>query len=321
MLVLFSGIFVLIVCFGCLLIALTPTKLERRVRTRFGKIALPDFVPTTGDPTEELIRKRRVLQWTWLAKVLDRYYFYQHVQRLVDEADLNISASMVIAVSLLSVLVIFAAAYICLFPLLLTGIVAIVAGALPYGYVRLRRRLRVRAFDRGLGEAIGVISRCLQAGQSLAGALEIVSTQAPAPVCDEFFIVHQQLLMGGDFKGCFIDMQKRIDSADLRFLVAAMLVQRDTGGNLIDVLEQAQEMIRERMKLKGDLAAKTAQGRLTGLILALLPFVLGLMMSLMSPHYLTPLLDTVMGHHAIYGALVMESIGAFFIYRLTQIEI
>lgn len=314
-----GAIFVL--TFAIVAIAVAPTKEEKLQYRRFSEV-VADSQHHPGAEVEAAVIQERRTQWLrTVEKMLNRYYFYQHIEHLILQADIETTASFILVSSCVGFFCVLAASYVLLLPWPIALLSALPVGAAPLTYVLFRRYRRLKAFDKGLGEAIGILSRCLQSGLSIGAALEILSEQAPVPVNHEFYVVHQQILMGGDFRNCMMDMLKRIPSPDLRFLITALLIQRDTGGNLIEILEKAQQLIRDRIKLKGDLDAKTAQGRLTGVILMLLPFILAGFMVATSPGYLTPLLATALGHKAIYGAIVMECIGGAIMYRLVQVEI
>lgn len=315
------GGFILVVTFVIIAFSLAPTKLDKQMLVRFGR-AVVDPLHHQVRAVEDSVRsERRIIRLQLMENILNRYYFHKKVTHLIQQADLRTTASFVFMVSGVSPFIILAISYIFLFPLPLAIMVALGAAIAPYAYLLYRRQVRMRAFEKGLGEAIKIFSRCLQTGLSISAALEVIADESPSPVKEEFDTVRQQISIGGDFRASMLEMLARVPSSDLRFLVTALLIQRDTGGNVIGVLDQAEALIRERIKLKGDLEAKTAQGRLTGLILIALPFILGTFMFLSSPGYLTPLLSTSLGHKAIYIGLAMECVGATLIYRLTQVEI
>ena len=195
------------------------------------------------------------------------------------------------------------------------------AGNGPYVFLVLKRNARLRKFEAVLPDAIDLLGRALRAGHAVTAAIEMVSKEVPDPVGMEFRRVFEEQNFGLPIREALLNLAKRVPVADLRFLVTAMLVQKETGGNLAEVLDKAATVIRERSRLLGQLRIYTAQGRLTGWILGLLPFVLFAAMNFLNRGYAQNLIDDPMGRKAVWIGLGLMAVGMWTIRRIVDIKV
>jgi tight adherence protein B len=158
----------------------------------------------------------------------------------------------------------------------------------------------VKAFNAGLADSIDMMSRSLRAGHSVVAAIGIVAEQAVEPVRSEFNEVFKKQNYGLPLREALMQLLDRVPSQDLRVLVTGMLVQKETGGNLAEILDRISHVIRERLRIKGEIRTHTAQGRLTGWILCLLPLVMLLMLNFINPGYSSILFDDPRGRKLLY---------------------
>jgi len=187
---------------------------------------------------------------------------------------------------------------------------------LPWARIAFARYRRLRAFEKALPHAIDMMARSLRAGHSTAGAIEIMAQGAPEPACSEFSEVFRQQNFGLPLRDALMQLIDRVPSPDLRVLVTAIVVQRETGGNLVEVLDRTTNVIRERQRIQGEIRVQTAQGRLTGWILTLLPVVVMLLINVMDPGYSKPLFHDPFGHKLLMLCGCLIVLGAFFINRI-----
>jgi tight adherence protein B len=207
-------------------------------------------------------------------------------------------------------------------PLLAMECTFAIAGMfLPYLYLLTKRRSRLVDFDKALPDTMNLISRAVRAGNSVQAAFEIAGRDSQDPVRTEFAVLSGQIQFGLPQTDALLQMSERIPTPDLRFLVTALLVQRSSGGNLPEILDRVTNMIRERIRINGELRVKTAQGRLSGIILMSLPFVLGIGMKIMNPTWLDPLFNDPIGHLLLYYSAVSLTIGSVMIYLITKPEV
>jgi tight adherence protein B len=186
---------------------------------------------------------------------------------------------------------------------------------------RIKRHRRVKAFNHALPDAIDMMSRCLVAGHSVGSSIEMIGQQAPEPLAFEFVQVYQQQRLGLQFREALLQMGDRVPSRDLQFFITAILVQKETGGDLTEILSRTSHVIRERVRIEGEVRTRTAQGRLTGWILGVLPIVMLVLINIISPGYSDVLFHDPIGRDLMYAGAGLIAIGAFIIGRIVNIQV
>ena len=192
----------------------------------------------------------------------------------------------------------------------------VAAGYIPVFVLRVQGNRRLKAFERVLPQVAEMTARALRAGHSLPAAFSIVAEQAPAPARQEFAELFQKQRFGLPLREALMEMLERVPSQDLRVLVVAVLVQRETGGNLTVVLDRTSSVIRERFKLQGEILVHTAQGRLTGWILCALPVVLFVVLHIVNPNYTKDLTEDPLGRKCLYTAVGLLATGALIMQKI-----
>lgn len=192
---------------------------------------------------------------------------------------------------------------------------------LPVIYLRIRRSRRLKAFNAALPDAIDLMARSLVAGHSIGSAIEMIGEQAPQPLAYEFIQVFQRQKLGLNFREALLQMGARVPSRDLQFLITAILVQKETGGELTEILARTAHVIRERIRIQGEVRTRTAQGRLTGWILGALPVVMLGLINLISPGYSSILFHDPVGQTLLGSGVVLIAVGAFVIRRVVDIKV
>ncbi|MDF2441490.1 MAG: tight adherence protein [Abditibacteriota bacterium] len=199
---------------------------------------------------------------------------------------------------------------------------------LPWVYVRSLRARYYRRFDEQLADTLMLMSNSLRAGFSFLQALEMVAREAPFPIANEFSMVTQEISLGVSITQALENLGARIKSSDLDLVVTAVIIQRETGGGLAEILDTIAGVIHERMRIKGEIRTLTAQGRLTGAVLGFLPVFLGLGLHLVSrisaphdPSFMTPLLNEGVGRIMIAVALVLQLMGFAWIMKIVTIRV
>ncbi len=194
-------------------------------------------------------------------------------------------------------------------------------GVAPYMFILHKRNRRFRRIAQQLPEAIDLMSSGLRAGQALASTVETVAKEAADPLASEFRRVAVEQSFGLPFRDAMLNLRSRAPVSDLQFLVAAILVQKETGGNLVQILDKTSRMIRERMRVAGEMRIRTAQGRITGWALCALPFVMFIGMNLLHPGYGRVLFENPLGRKMLMYAAILMVIGVFLIRRIVNIKI
>jgi tight adherence protein B len=191
----------------------------------------------------------------------------------------------------------------------------------PYLYVRFRKAQRMRAFAKEFPDALDLLVSGLRAGLSFNAAMQIVADESPEPVRSEFAITVEEQQLGLDMRDALINLTRRVDVLDLRFFVTAVLLQKETGGNLAEVLTSSAALIRDRFRVLGDIATFTAQGKMTAAILVALPMGVGLFTFMAAPDYFIPMITTEAGRKALWVAGIMQLLGVLVIRRIIQIKV
>ncbi len=196
----------------------------------------------------------------------------------------------------------------------------LLGGATPVFWLLFLRRRRVRRFNAALPEAIDLLARSMQAGHSINSALDVVAEQAPQPVAGEFAEISRKQHLGVPFRDLAAQLTERVPSDDLHFLLVAMLVQRETGGDLIAILRRTTLLISDRIRLAGQVGIYSAQGRLTGWILSLLPVLMLGIISVLAPSYARMLFTDPTGKKLLYAGVGSVLIGMAVIRKIVDIQ-
>lgn len=215
----------------------------------------------------------------------------------------------------------FGAAVFALSGALLPAAVAAVAGAVtPYFYVALRRRRRFKQFEEEFPEAIDLLTRAIRAGHPLSSGMQMVAEEGPTEVASEFRQAFEEQRFGLPFDEALLGLVDRTSLVDVRIFAIAVLVQREVGGNLAEILENLAHTIRRRFYLRRQLRVYTAQGRMTGYALGALPLVVGSILYLLQPEYITPLFTNLFGRFLVLTAVVLQGAGVLWIKKIISID-
>jgi tight adherence protein B len=198
---------------------------------------------------------------------------------------------------------------------------ALAAGALPYIYVVKKRARRFRQFQQRLPEALDLMVSALRAGHSMVGALGTAAKESPEPIGREFRLCFEEQNFGIDLRTAVENLVERVPLQDVRMITTAMLINKESGGNLAEVLEKTGNVIRERFRLQQQIRVHTAQGRLTGWVLSLLPVILGTIIYLENPNYMSVLFTNPVGRKAIMIAATMNVLGLLVIRKIVNVRI
>jgi tight adherence protein B len=199
-------------------------------------------------------------------------------------------------------------------------IVGACAGSVPGLVIWQRRKKRFNEFARQLPDALTMMKNSLKAGHTLPKAMQVISEEMPDPMRTEFFETVEELNLGVPVKTAMGNLTRRVKDENLNIFVTAMLVQREVGGNLSQLLGNLSGMIRERFRVDQEVRALTAEGRMSGYVVGFLPIALAVVINLMQPDYLDPLLHTETGHTLLKIAATLEVVGFYFIRKASQVN-
>jgi tight adherence protein B len=209
---------------------------------------------------------------------------------------------------------------VCQVPMWLAPLGAVL-GILPFMWFYWQRKRRLAAFAKQLPDALDLISRALRAGHSLASGFKLVADEMPPPIGLEFGRAYEAQNLGQPLEDAIEEITERIPNLDLRFFATAVILQRQTGGDLAEILDKIGHLIRERFKIYGQIQALTGEGRLSGVVLLALPPVLAVTMMFLNPKYMMQLFTDPMGHQMLAGGIFMQVLGAWVIRKIVNIKV
>jgi tight adherence protein B len=295
-----------------------PSPHEKIMDQRMALIRIPKNKAGVTPETAQLFKAASTSRFGWLDEILERYQLVQTLQKHILQADSSSTVSGLILSSIGLFLGGYAVTWL-FAPMLLIDLAAGAAlGLLPYGILSFKRKRRISAFNAVLAESIDMLARALRAGHSVASGMEMLADNAREPAGSEFREIFNQQNLGLPMREALMQLMDRVPSADLRVLVTAILVQKDTGGNLAEILDRTVFVIRERVRIQGEIQVQTAQGRLTGWILSGLPVGMMVLLNLVNPGYSSILLSDPFGRKLIYFSVAMLAVGSYIIRRIVN---
>lgn len=310
---------VLIATFAAIIFFTEPSKTDKLIHARL--VSLDRQVITGNDDASvEIVREITFSKIAMLDRFLRQNKAAIGLQLLIEQADLQWTVGRFVFATLLAIMIGAVLGNLMIAPGLVGWTPGLVLGVVPYLFLMQKRNARFRLFANLLPAAIDLMSRGLRAGQALPACLELVAQEVDDPVGSEFRRASDEQNFGLPFREALLNLSRRMPIADLRFLVTAILVQKETGGNLATILDKTSHVLRERVRVAGQLRIRTAQGRLTGWILCLLPFAMYFIMNLISPGYGNILFEDPTGQRWLIYAAILMVIGVFTIRRIITIK-
>jgi tight adherence protein B len=308
---------ILLATFAMVLLMTRKSPQERTMDLRMALIRVASNSASGVTPeTEQLLKATAPGNLAGLDDLLERFSLGQKIKREMMQGGVPGSVAKMLLISLVLFNVGGAVTWFFNSLFLVQLAVGVALGFAPYGVIYWRRKRRIKAFNAVLAETIDMMARALRAGHSVLGAIEMMAENAQEPAASEFGEVFKQMNLGLPMRDALMQLLDRVPSADLRVLVTAIMVQKDTGGNLVDILDRTVFVIRERLRIEGEIQVQTAQGRLTGWILSGLPVIMLLLLNLVNPGYSSPLVHDPLGRKLSYFSAAMLVIGAWMIRRI-----
>jgi tight adherence protein B len=241
--------------------------------------------------------------------------------KLIEQADVNIRPLQLVALCFGLAVSFGGISWYARGSWFIAGVMAVSVGALPIYYVRRMRRKRMEQVLEQLPDALDLITRALRAGHAFTGALQTVATEMPDPIAKEFRRTSEETNLGMSMKASLEHLTERVPLLDLRLAVTAILIQRETGGNLAEILENISDVIRDRFRILGQVRVYTAQGRMTGWVIGAIPFFLAFYIYTVNPEYMSLLYTHSLGRMMLYTGLAMELVGILLIRKIVNIKV
>ncbi|WP_197337896.1 type II secretion system F family protein [Ralstonia solanacearum] len=283
------------------------------------KMALMSSMRHGGD--DSILKQRVLSESPDMAALLGRLPRIHRLDLMLLQSGLNWSVARFFALTLIAPALVAIVISLLNPPAMALLAMTLVSASLPALYVLHRRTRRLLKLEAQLPEATDLISRALRAGHSLPAALEMAGTELPAPIGAELAIVFSQINYGVPMNDAFTGLTDRVPVDDLRYLVIAIMIQRESGGNLAEILDNVGTLIRKRLQLLDKVRVLSAEGRLGGWILSLLPPVMGVAIYLLSPDLISTLWTTEAGIRLLWFAITMTCLGMLWIRQIVRIHI
>ncbi len=272
-------------------------------------------------PEVEIVRKQTLSQIPWLHRILCKMPTMHTLARLLEQGNISYPLGVFLLLSIVMAGGGFLLGLLMTRSALTGALGGAAAGLLPFAYLIMKKTQRVNKFQRQLPEALDMLARALRAGHAFMMGMKMVGDEFPDPIGPEFDRAVGEINFGVAAPVALAHLTKRIECQELKFFVTSVILQRETGGNLSEVIENISRLIRKRFELQGRVRALSAEGKLSALILIALPVFIALMISVVSPNYLTPLYADPIGHAMVILAVIMIVLGIAVIIKLIKIKV
>lgn len=288
---------------------------------------LRDRLSKTEKPAEEPVPDAAVVRDEMLSRipafdaVLRRSERVSVLQKMLEQGNLNVRAGNFLMLCVVDAAVLGLLFFIAGGNLIFGWAGAILGFFVPYAYASHRRQKRFQRFEEKFPEAIDTLARAVRAGHAFTTALEMIANEVSEPVAGEFRQLYEEQKFGLPVRDALINLADRIPLVDVKFFVTAVMLQRETGGNLAEILDNLSYVIRERFKILRQVRVHTAQGRLTMVLLMALPPTIVLVMLTINPGFIRPLFTDPLGHALIVAGITLQTMGYFFIRRIIRIQV
>lgn len=313
-------IFALFLVFGAYLMATHGTEAKRaRLQKRLTEALLHSA--HNEDVDVVLARNELMSEIPMLNRMMVQLQSVTRLKRLLDQADLHITPSRLMMFSVMAGALGSLAASVLTPFLIIIVFAGFVTASIPFVHVWYRRQKRFHQFLELLPDALDLISRALSAGHAFSEALHMVSEEMPEPIATEFRKTYEEQNLGLSMKLALENLAERMPLLDLRICITAILIQRETGGNLAEILEKVAYTIRERFRILGDLKTLTTSSRMSAWLLCGLPIFVAVAVTVLNPEYMSVLWSDERGHYLIAAALFMQITGMLIVRKILRIQI
>jgi len=296
---------------------LAARKLDRRLR----EVATAPGVEVAPGSEDSIIKRVEAGALPGVDKLVARTSAGSSLKLLIQQSGVRTTPGSIVLFSI--ALAILGALIVSLFvrQIVALPIAALMFSVLPYAWLLHKRSARLKKFEEMFPEALDLLSRAIRAGHAFQTAMGMVADELPEPVGPEFKKTYDQQNFGLPLREALNELADRVAILDVRFFVTAVLIQRDTGGNLAEILDNLAHVVRERFKIRRQIRVHTAHGRFTGYVLLALPAALAVALSFINPDHMGLLFHERMGQIMLVGAIIMQTVGYIWIRQVIKIEV
>jgi len=290
---------------------------RERVDARLAALALAG--PEVS--TQDIVRRTVFSEVPWFHRLLADLRWTRRFERVIRQARMTGTPGVYLLVSAVLAAVTFLVAQLATGSLLAGFLAALMLGSLPMVRVYRRRAARMANLQRQLPDALDLIARALKAGNTFAGGMRMVADEFADPLGPEFATTLDEINFGMDTEKALHNMMERVDSLDLMFFVVSVNIQRETGGNLSEIIGNTAALIRERFKIHGRIRILSAEGRISAIVLLAMPFAAAGVLYMIKPDYMLLLFTEPLGQTMMKSALASMTVGYFIIRRLVNFKV
>jgi tight adherence protein B len=268
-----------------------------------------------------LLRDEQLSRIPALDTLLRRSARVSDLQKMLLQAGMDMRAGNFLGFSALSGIVVTIVTYILSKRVEIAWIGLLVGFVLPYSYASYKRNKRFEKFEELFPEAIDTLARAVRAGHAFTTALEMITSEISEPIAGEFRQLYEEQKFGMPVRDALLNLTDRMPLVDVKFFVTAVMLQRETGGNLAEILDNLSYVIRERFKIQRQVRVYTAQGRLTMALLMGMPPIIVTVMLVLNPSFIHPLFADPIGHTLLVAGITLQTIGYFVIRKIIRIQV
>jgi tight adherence protein B len=269
----------------------------------------------------KLVRDEMLSNVPWMHQLMMRWSWATKLQDFLMQSGLTIKPAKLLLVSGVAGLVAYLIAGYFFLHFYLALPVGIAAAVMPMAYVAFMRSRRLRKFEEHFPEALDLLGRAVRAGHAFTTGLEMISKECPEPLAGEFRTAFEEQNFGLPLRDALLNLTERVPIIDVRFFVTALLIQKETGGNLAEILDGLARVIRDRFRIYREVRVRTAQGRLTAGILIALPIAMIFLLGILNPHYVGVLFTDPWGPWVLGAAALLQVIGSAILWKIIHFEV
>jgi tight adherence protein B len=272
-------------------------------------------------PDLGIVRDEKPTPVPWLNRVLLNWMWVESLQKFIHQSGLTIKPVEVLLISAVLGVVGYVIAAFFSAGSTFSAVFGLAMIFFPLAFIAIKRSRRLHRFEERFPEALDLLGRAVRAGHAFTTGLELIAEESPAPISEEFRTTFEEQNLGLPLRDTLVNLTERVPLIDVRMFVTALLVQKETGGNLVEILDELARLIRERFRIYREVKIKTAQGRLTAVVLIAMPFIMIALLSLVNSSYIKILFTDSTGQTLLIIAAVLQILGSLILWRIVHIDV
>ena len=319
LIIIFLAFFASVVLAGIALSG-SSTKEYKQTASRLDALSAPQSF-SSRDDVYNIRREERLSTLPWLDRLLQRLDLSARLRLLLYQAELRWTVGRLLLISVVGAIAAATLIYLRTLAVPLAFVVGLVASMVPFIFVIRKREKRFEQMRQFLPDALDLMGGAIRAGHSFSSAMSIAAKESPEPIKREFRQCFDEQTFGLDLRGALSNLQYRMPIGEVRMIVTAVLIHSESGGNLTEILDKVAHLIRENYRLRRQVRVHTAQGRMSGWVLAIMPVVLAFLLYLLNPNQMSLLWTHPTGRKMMYTSIALTSIGGLIIRKIVRIRI